>query len=212
VSTLYESILVPSDGSDPAARALDHAVALAGRFDATVRLLRAVDEWNLERVPDSEDSRLQAAEETVAAATERVAGAGVEVEEVVDVGVPHEVVLDHGADADLVVMGSHGRTGLERYLLGSVTEKVVRLSDVPVLTVHAQEGTVPRYPYEAVVIPTAGSECRTAALDHGVEVAAAHGATVHGVSVVDDRASTHAPEAGEEFVESLTERAERAVQ
>jgi nucleotide-binding universal stress UspA family protein len=43
------------------------------------------------------------------------------------------------ADADLVVMGTHGRTGVERYLLGSVAEKVVRLSDVPVMTVRADE-------------------------------------------------------------------------
>uniref|UniRef100_UPI00387E9FE4 universal stress protein n=1 Tax=Haloarcula regularis TaxID=3033392 RepID=UPI00387E9FE4 len=42
-------------------------------------------------------------------------------------------------DVDLVVMGTHGRTGLERYLLGSVTEKLVRTAPVPVLTVRAPE-------------------------------------------------------------------------
>jgi nucleotide-binding universal stress UspA family protein len=53
-------------------------------------------------------------------------------------GNPHETILDYTDehDIDLVVMGTHGRTGLDRYLLGSVTEKVVRTSDVPVLTVR----------------------------------------------------------------------------
>jgi nucleotide-binding universal stress UspA family protein len=59
----------------------------------------------------------------------------------VESGTPHSVILRYAdeADADLVVMGTHGRTGVERYLLGSVAEKVVRLSDVPVMTVRADE-------------------------------------------------------------------------
>ena len=56
-------------------------------------------------------------------------------------GVPHSVILQYADDngVDLVVMGTHGRTGVERYLLGSVTEKVVRMSDVPVVTVRTDE-------------------------------------------------------------------------
>ena len=52
-------------------------------------------------------------------------------------GRPHRAIVDYAAeyDVDLIVMGTHGRTGLDRYLLGSVTERVVRLSDVPVLAV-----------------------------------------------------------------------------
>ena len=56
-------------------------------------------------------------------------------------GAPYRAVVDY-ADAEdvaLVVMGTHGRTGLQRYLLGSVTEKVVRTAGVPVLTVRAPE-------------------------------------------------------------------------
>jgi nucleotide-binding universal stress UspA family protein len=60
------------------------------------------------------------------------------IEGVVAQGAPHQAILDYvdEHDIDLVVMGTHGRTGLDRYLLGSVTEKVVRLSDAPVLTVR----------------------------------------------------------------------------
>ncbi|QUO47139.1 universal stress protein [Halorubrum ruber] len=60
----------------------------------------------------------------------------------VETGTPHSAILEYADenDVDLVVMGTHGRTGVERYLLGSVAEKVVRLADVPVTTVRADEG------------------------------------------------------------------------
>lgn len=62
----------------------------------------------------------------------------IETRPVVDSGTPHQTILDYANDngIDMVVMSTHGRTGLDRYLLGSVTEKVVRLSEVPVLTVR----------------------------------------------------------------------------
>ena len=63
----------------------------------------------------------------------------VETEAVVKSGTPHEVILAYADenDIDTIVMGTHGRTGLDKYLLGSVAEKVVRLADVPVTTVRA---------------------------------------------------------------------------
>jgi len=67
-------------------------------------------------------------------------GDDVTVETVVLDGNPYERIIEFADenDADLIVMGTHGRTGVDRYLLGSVTEKVVRTSDVPVLTVRMQ--------------------------------------------------------------------------
>jgi nucleotide-binding universal stress UspA family protein len=64
---------------------------------------------------------------------------GIETRPVVEWGEPYESVLDYADehDIDIIVMGTHGRTGLDHHLLGSVTEKVVRTSDVPVLTVRA---------------------------------------------------------------------------
>jgi nucleotide-binding universal stress UspA family protein len=58
--------------------------------------------------------------------------------EAIRLGVPHEIIREYidENDVDLVVMGTHGRTGLEHTLLGSTTERVVRTVDVPVLTVH----------------------------------------------------------------------------
>ncbi|MGQ3327795.1 MULTISPECIES: universal stress protein [Halorubrum] len=66
---------------------------------------------------------------------------GIDVTTAVVMGTPHSAILQYADDndIDIVVMGTHGRTGVERYLLGSVTEKVVRLSDPPVVTVRADE-------------------------------------------------------------------------
>jgi len=59
----------------------------------------------------------------------------------VEGGEPHQVIVDYTerVDIDLVVMGTHGRSGLDRYLLGSIAEKIVRLSDAPVVTVRSGE-------------------------------------------------------------------------
>jgi nucleotide-binding universal stress UspA family protein len=68
---------------------------------------------------------------------ERAENAGVPAVEAIRIGVPHEVIRRYAAEhgVDLVVMGTHGRTGLDHALLGSVTERVVRTADVPVMTV-----------------------------------------------------------------------------
>jgi nucleotide-binding universal stress UspA family protein len=66
---------------------------------------------------------------------------GIDVVTAVATGTPHTEILEYADehDVDLVVMGTHGRTGVERHLLGSVTEKVVRMADAPVVTVRADE-------------------------------------------------------------------------
>jgi len=77
-------------------------------------------------------------EDETAAVLDRAERAGVPTVEAIRLGVPHRTIRKY-ADAegvDLVVMGTHGRTGVEHALVGSVTERVVRTLDVPVLTVH----------------------------------------------------------------------------
>ncbi|GKZ15601.1 universal stress protein UspA [Haladaptatus sp. W1] len=142
---MYDTILVPTDGSDSAAEAARNAVELAKRFDATIHAIYVIDigaMW-----PDAyEGSILNDLEErgkkAVAAVREPAEDAGIDVvDDVVTGGHPHRVILDYADDNDIdcIVMGTHGRRGLDRYLLGSVTERVVRMSDVPVLTVHEPE-------------------------------------------------------------------------
>jgi len=139
---MYQKILVPTDGSAGADAALAEAIDLAAAFDATVHSLYVADTSAAQPETgyvDIVESFERIGEETTTDAVERAEQAGVEAVGAVRTGPPHRTILDYveAVDADLVVMGTHGRTGLERYLLGSVTEKVVRTAEVPVLTVHA---------------------------------------------------------------------------
>ncbi len=147
----YSRVLIPTDGSENAERAAPHGIAVAERYDAAVHVLNVVDlqaaggpfdaggldaEF-IERLEaegresvDGVVDEIEAAapDLTVTTAVERTAsfdGAGAGIGEYVE---------EHGID--LVVMGSHGRSNLERQLLGSVTSTVLRMVDVPVLVVE----------------------------------------------------------------------------
>ncbi|MFB6138894.1 MAG: universal stress protein [Halosimplex sp.] len=141
---MYEEILVPTDGSAGASAALEEAIELATAFDATIHSLYVVDLAAVGTevgTVDLVESFEQMGEGATDAAVTRARDAGVDATGSVATGSPHRAILDYVDDhgVDLVVMGTHGRTGLERYLLGSVTEKVVRTADVPVLTVRAHD-------------------------------------------------------------------------
>ncbi len=142
---MYDDILVPTDGSESAMEAADNAIELANAFDATIHALYVVDigaMW-----PDAYEGNVlhdleSRGKKAVERVRERAEDAGVDVtDEVVTGGSPHRVILDYVDEngIDCIVMGTHGRRGLEHYLLGSVTERVVRLAKVPVMTVHASD-------------------------------------------------------------------------
>jgi len=186
---MFEDVLVPTDGSECAEVAVSHARDLATRYGATVHVLCVADARIVENAPHNEqimEERTELAERTCAG----IADDGVPVQRAVRSAVPHTAILKYVAShgIDLVVMGTHGRTGVERYLLGSVTEKVVRLSDVPVLTVKAADGESVTYPYETVLVPTDGSPGASAAVGPAVDVARTYGARLHALSVVDTMA------------------------
>ena len=135
---MYERILVPTDGSKEAGSAVDHATDIARTYDAALHT--SVDTTT----PGTLDALKEAGETAVDEVVQRAEAAGVgTVEGVVAQGAPHRAILDYADehDIDMIVMGTHGRTGLPRYLLGSVTEKIVRLSDAPVLTVRRAESS-----------------------------------------------------------------------
>jgi nucleotide-binding universal stress UspA family protein len=185
---MFDDVLVPTDGSTCAEVAVDYATDLATRYGATVHVLCVADSRTLENAPQHEEIRDERAT-LVDRTCDDVAAAGVRTERAVRTDVPHRAILQYASEreVDLVVMGTHGRTGVERYLLGSVTEKVVRRSDVPVLTVkEAEDG--PRYPYDDVLVPTDGSDGATAAIDPAVDVASTYDARLHALSVVDTMA------------------------
>ncbi|ERH10108.1 MAG: universal stress protein UspA related nucleotide-binding protein [halophilic archaeon J07HX64] len=101
-------------------------------------------------------------------------------------------------------MPTHGRDGVSRYLAGSVSEKVVRLSPVPVLTVRMQPDETLEFPYEDILVPTDGSPAAARAAEHTLSLAASLDATVHVLSVVDE--STLGPDLRSTMSESETER------
>lgn len=190
--TMYDTILVPTDGSDHSVRAAEHGLALGRLFDATVHVLTVVDvdgaTGPLEASEANEDlvDELQAAGDDALEAVEAVASESDRLQTEVVTGQPAEAILEYTAthDVDMVAMGTHGRTGLDRYVTGSVTEHVIRHVDVPVLSVRA--GTQhPADEYDDILIPTDGSEYASQAIDHGLEIAQRTGARVHAVNIVD---------------------------
>ncbi|WP_255151276.1 universal stress protein [Halorarius halobius] len=186
---MFDSILFPTDGSEGAAAALDHALDLAADSGATLHVLNVVDTGVARGAGVNSalgERRRETGEEFVAAAAERAADRGVETVTAMEEGEPHREIVAYADDhADLVVMPTHGRRGLERLLLGSTTERVVRRSDVPVLTLRPGEDARVRYPYRDVLVPTDGSEPASAALALGVDVVTGTGAALHLLSVVD---------------------------
>ncbi len=122
-----QRFLVPIDFSEYANQALEYAINLAGKLEARLTLLHVIQTY----LQDLEAEIMQSIEACLA----RVTAAGLEGDIVVVHGVPFHEILETAKTQrmDLIVMGTHGRTGLQHILLGSVAEKVVRLAPCPVL-------------------------------------------------------------------------------
>lgn len=143
---MFNRILIPTDGSDAVRPAVETALNLAETYDATLHVLFIVDQpvsvSGTGEGFSGLDNLLNALEEEGHHATDAIADqardSDIETTAAVRRGNPHDDILTYATehDIDLIVMGTHGRTGVKRALLGSVTEAVVRHSEVPVLTVH----------------------------------------------------------------------------
>jgi len=140
---VYDRILVPTDGTEQRP-VTTHALNVAELADAEVHALYVVDEKALNYQPSEEgraetrSTRREEGEDATGRIAEAGAERGVEVVTAIEEGTPKTVIGEYAAehDADMVVMGTRGRSGVDRYVLGSVTEEVVRDSEVPVLTVN----------------------------------------------------------------------------
>ncbi|CQR50248.1 MULTISPECIES: universal stress protein [Haloferax] len=141
---MYDEILLPVDGSPTAEQAAPHVFDLAERYDATVHVLFVVnttrDNAGIVGGPVLETLE-QEGKRVVDEVTARGESRGIETVGAVRRGAPHGAILDYATEHGVAViaMATHGRTGVERVLLGSVTERVVRTAPVPVLTVRATE-------------------------------------------------------------------------
>ena len=157
----YGRILLPVDGSDETTEAVDHAVSLANTPDPSIHLLYVVDERKFtdpaplfkSDVTDVRTNELLAqykeeGEKALARISTSIAERNPDVETVnaVEQGVPYEEIRRYAReeDIDAVVMATHQRSERDRQLLGSVTERVVRTSDVPVFVVPPADADEPR--------------------------------------------------------------------
>jgi nucleotide-binding universal stress UspA family protein len=138
---MYERILIPTDGSEHAAAAAETAFELADALDAAVYAVSIAELGPLGsvRLPGDEASAEEVlrarAEEFVSRVAAQGADRGLAVTTAVRQGTPVTEILDYAdeIEADVVVMGTKGRGGVSRLMLGSVTDAVTRFGDVDVL-------------------------------------------------------------------------------
>jgi nucleotide-binding universal stress UspA family protein len=144
-------ILHPTDFSECATAAQSVAVDLARKLGAELVLVQALVEAPLysegfisrRQVQTVYDAQRKWSEDTLEARAEQLRQSGIKTSWRVQMGAPSEEIVRTAEEehADMIVMGTHGRSGLNRVLLGSVTERVIRLARCPVLTVrHANSG------------------------------------------------------------------------
>ena len=227
MTPLFHKILTPIDFDENSLMALDYAAYLARQNNATVYLVHVVptDEWHLHRTvyqpTEGGGANPDWAEQVTKTNLEQIAQERFH-------GVPWEIRTWRGFDpadgileiekevgADLVVMATHGRTGLAHLLHGSVTEKVIRESAYPVLSVRKDQERSATQPFANILVPIEIDDKSPDVLAHVRDLALQHGSTVHVLHIVPTEkvalqmnAVYHPRRGGEE--PSLVE-AERAV-
>ncbi|WP_101294546.1 universal stress protein [Halegenticoccus soli] len=146
---MYDDILFPTDGSAGTTIALRQCLSQAEIAGATVHALYVVDVRTYGALPEEMQEQVaralqRAGADAVDRIAERAEALGVEVKGEVRHGIPHEEILSYADESgvDLIVMGTHGRSGEAHRILGSVAEEVVRNARVPVLTVRMSESAV----------------------------------------------------------------------
>lgn len=130
---MFKTILVPSDGSEYAGRAEDVAISIASKYDARIVGVYVLDEKLIYPYDVLEDE----GKAILKNLSEKAKKKGVIVDEILVFGDPRKDLstITKKMDADIVVIGTHGKKGLEKLLLGSVAEGVLKSVEVPVLLV-----------------------------------------------------------------------------
>ena len=139
---MYRHILIPTDGSELAERGVMHGLALAKSLHAAVSIIFVVEPFSdlsgrfLEAVATYVEYRKEQATKVLDRASDAARTAGVSCQTIqTESGQPHQAILAAAVDkgCDLIVMSSHGRSGLSALLIGSVTNKVLTHAKIPVL-------------------------------------------------------------------------------
>ena len=135
---MYDTVLVSTDGSEPANRATDHALDIASRFDADLHALYVVDtrRYGSDRISDSEGVLGDLADQGREVLSDIELRADVDVTTEIRRGRPSEEIDAYAdeIDADLLVLGNRGLGGTAGGQIGSVAERVVRYANRPVIT------------------------------------------------------------------------------
>jgi len=143
---MYDNILLPTDGSSATVQALDHARSIAEDKDATIHVLYVLDKRHYLAADDDmkEEIRRSLEEEGTRALDDArisIEDSGLEAQTEHIEGVPHKTIVEYANEhgMDLIVMGTHGKTGRDRVAsLGSTTERVVKNAEKPVFVVELE--------------------------------------------------------------------------
>ncbi len=224
----FRNILLPTDFSPCANAALHQAVTIAERFQGSVTMLHVVavhesDRGKIETV-FSEDSKsydhIMTSAEEMLHTKEGMIETPVLIEKVLKRGIsPTNEIISYADDhkPDLIVMGTHGRTGIRRLIMGSVAEKIIRLSECPIMTVRCgTDGKKSPYPnYRSILLPIDFSDTSVNALWQAAEMARSYGAILtllHVAEPIDLSGYTQEGDSSEEdFLDSQLDSAEKAL-
>jgi len=238
---MYKKMLVPLDGSELAEVVFPYAKELAGRLDLDLVFLHVCSPEESELLPMRRLYVEQKAEIVTRQSYEAQEKSGIEPKgkavegrgETV-IGHPAEEILNYAdkKDIDVILMATHGRSGIRRWAMGSVADKVLRASRVPVWLVRAgipEEVVYDKWPSRTILVPLDGSELAELALPHAEAVAKQRGAELLDVvllrvceladmeftspaiyHLVPDSYPTTRPVAWEKYVEQETNRCKKA--
>lgn len=204
---MYDRVVIAVDGSDEARHAARRGLHLAQAFDSTVTVLSVVPQkaLRLTEIATEKTTLRQQSEQALTAIEKLAEEIGHPVTTLVTEGKPAVRISEFAAEqeADLIVVGRQGLTGIGRRLLGGVTEQILQQSTLPVFVVPSSNNDTA---YSRVLITTDGSENAEAAIPHGTRFAQQFGATLHVFYAVDLQAAGGVFNAGgleKKFVERL---------
>jgi nucleotide-binding universal stress UspA family protein len=188
VNTMYENIVVGFDESISSKAALTEAAHWIKRHGGKIILVHAVffDEEEFGIAPDQLDKRLKIGEKVCVQTKEMLTSEwGIEVQSLLCEGDPPTVIVDvaKGKEADLIVLGTYGRKGLNRLLMGSVTSHVIINSTTDVLVVK-KPCTECTGTYGSILVPFDGSESSKKAMKRACDLSKLDGAEIAAVYVI----------------------------
>ena len=187
----FDTLLIPTDGSDSAEAAARRGFDLAAQCNASVHLLSVADSSIAAGAGYSGDSpsirtRLrELSSDRATALRDSAAEQGIDATAAIREGIPAKEIITYATDHDIdaIVIGTSGRGNVGRAVVGSVADKVLRTASVPVVTINRKATTAESI--DSILIPTDGSEIAAEAARVGFDFAEELAATVHLLSVIE---------------------------